>query len=67
MFAVITGALLSGAIADRARFWPWALFVGLWTLVIHVPEVESDGIDEAEHAETAYDLTPLTSSMGCTT
>jgi Amt family ammonium transporter len=22
MFAVITGALLSGAIADRARFWP---------------------------------------------
>ena len=37
MFAVITGALLSGAIADRARFWPWALFVGLWTLVVYVP------------------------------
>ncbi len=37
MFAVITGALLSGAVADRARFWPWALFVGLWTLVVYVP------------------------------
>jgi ammonium transporter, Amt family len=37
MFAVITGALLSGAIADRARFWPWTLFVALWTLVVYVP------------------------------
>jgi Amt family ammonium transporter len=37
MFAVITGALLSGAIADRARFWPWAVFVGLWTLLVYVP------------------------------
>ena len=37
MFAVITAALLSGAIADRARFWPWALFVGLWTLLVYVP------------------------------
>src|SRR5690242_2545257 len=37
MFAVVTGALLSGAIADRARFWPWTLFVGLWTLLVYVP------------------------------
>jgi ammonium transporter, Amt family len=37
MFAVITGALISGAIADRARFWPWALFVGLWALLVYVP------------------------------
>jgi Amt family ammonium transporter len=37
MFAVITGALLSGAIADRARFWPWAVFVTLWALVVYVP------------------------------
>ncbi|MDN5861604.1 MAG: ammonium transporter [Pseudonocardia sp.] len=37
MFAIITGALLSGAIAERARFWPWALFVGLWALVVYVP------------------------------
>jgi ammonium transporter len=37
MFAVITGALLSGAIADRARFWPWTVFVGLWTLLVYIP------------------------------
>jgi Amt family ammonium transporter len=37
MFAVITGALLSGAIADRARFWPWTLFVAAWTVVVYVP------------------------------
>jgi Amt family ammonium transporter len=37
MFAVITAALLSGAIADRARFWPWTVFVGLWTLLVYVP------------------------------
>jgi Amt family ammonium transporter len=37
MFAIITGALLSGALADRVRFWPWALFVGLWALLVYVP------------------------------
>lgn len=29
-FAIITVALVSGAIADRARFWPWMLFAGIW-------------------------------------
>jgi ammonium transporter, Amt family len=29
-FAIITVALISGAIADRARFWPWMLFAGIW-------------------------------------
>jgi Amt family ammonium transporter len=29
-FAIITVALVSGAIADRARFFPWLLFAGLW-------------------------------------
>ena len=28
MFAVITPALISGAIADRVKFWSWTLFVG---------------------------------------
>lgn len=32
-FAIITVALVSGAIADRARFWPWILFAGLWASV----------------------------------
>jgi Amt family ammonium transporter len=37
MFAVITAALLAGAIADRAKFWSWALFVVLWSCVVYFP------------------------------
>ncbi|GAA3866496.1 ammonium transporter [Saccharothrix violaceirubra] len=37
MFAIITVALISGAIADRARFGPWLLFAGLWSIVVYFP------------------------------
>ncbi len=37
MFAVITPALISGAIADRAKFWGWTLFVVLWSTVVYFP------------------------------
>ena len=37
MFAVITPALISGAIADRAKFWGWSLFVALWVTVVYFP------------------------------
>jgi Amt family ammonium transporter len=37
MFAVITPALISGAIADRAKFWSWTLFVALWVTVVYFP------------------------------
>ncbi len=37
LFAVITGALVSGAIADRAKFGAWLVFVSLWTLVVYAP------------------------------
>jgi ammonium transporter, Amt family len=37
MFAVITAALLAGAIADRAKFWSWVLFVVLWVCVVYFP------------------------------
>lgn len=37
MFAVITVALISGAIADRARFGPWLLFGGLWATLVYFP------------------------------
>lgn len=36
-FAVITTALLSGAIADRARFGPWLVFAAVWALLVYVP------------------------------
>ncbi|MFE2110704.1 ammonium transporter [Kitasatospora sp. NPDC059463] len=37
MFAVITPALISGAIADRAKFAAWGLFVALWVTVVYFP------------------------------
>jgi len=37
MFACITPALISGAIADRMKFSAWALFVPLWLLLVFVP------------------------------
>jgi Amt family ammonium transporter len=37
LFCVITGALVSGAIADRARFGAWMVFVTVWTLVVYAP------------------------------
>ncbi|WSZ87111.1 ammonium transporter [Streptomyces sp. NBC_00859] len=36
-FAIITAALISGAIADRARFGAWLVFVPVWTLLVYVP------------------------------
>jgi Amt family ammonium transporter len=37
MFAVITPALISGAVADRMKFSAWAIFVPLWSLLVYVP------------------------------
>ncbi|MBG6064503.1 ammonium transporter [Micromonospora ureilytica] len=37
MFAVITPALISGAIADRTKFGAWMLFVALWVTVVYFP------------------------------
>ncbi len=36
-FAIITVALLSGAIADRAKFGAWVLFIALWVTLIYAP------------------------------
>jgi len=36
-FAIITAALISGAIADRTRFGAWMVFVVAWTLLVYVP------------------------------
>jgi Amt family ammonium transporter len=35
MFAIITAALVSGAIADRAKFAAWIVFVPAWTIVVY--------------------------------
>jgi len=36
-FAIITVALISGAIADRARFGTWLVFSGLWVTLVYAP------------------------------
>jgi len=37
MFAIITPALISGAIADRAKFTAWAVFVAIWVTLVYFP------------------------------
>ncbi len=37
MFAIITPALISGALAERIRFLPYCLFVLLWSTLIYDP------------------------------
>ena len=37
VFAIITVALISGAIADRARFGTWMVFAGVWATVVYFP------------------------------
>ena len=37
MFAIITVALISGAIADRAKFGPWMVFAGIWATLVYFP------------------------------
>ena len=36
-FAIITVALLSGAIADRAKFGSWVIFVAVWITLVYLP------------------------------
>jgi ammonium transporter, Amt family len=37
MFAIITPALISGAVAERIRFWPFCIFMVLWITVVYCP------------------------------
>lgn len=36
-FAMVTVALVSGAVADRMRFMPWVIFAGLWATLVYFP------------------------------
>jgi len=37
MFAIITPALITGATADRLRFGGYAVFIGLWSVLVYAP------------------------------
>jgi ammonium transporter, Amt family len=37
MFAIITPALISGAVADRTKFWGWTIFIAIWVTIVYLP------------------------------
>lgn len=37
VFAIITVALISGAVADRMKFSGWMMFAGLWATIVYFP------------------------------
>jgi len=37
MFAIITVALISGAIADRTKFVTWGIFAAIWATIVYFP------------------------------
>ncbi|MFT4167432.1 MAG: ammonium transporter [Microlunatus sp.] len=37
VFAIITVALISGAIADRAKFSTWMIFAAIWATIVYFP------------------------------
>ncbi|HWJ81355.1 MAG TPA: ammonium transporter [Nocardioides sp.] len=37
LFAVVTVALIAGAIADRTRFGTWLVFCAVWTVLVYAP------------------------------
>jgi ammonium transporter, Amt family len=37
MFAILTPALMSGALADRVKFSGWAVFITLWVTLVYFP------------------------------
>src|SRR4051794_26947846 len=37
MFAIITPALISGALADRVKFVAWSLYITLWATIVYFP------------------------------
>jgi Amt family ammonium transporter len=58
-FAIITVALISGAIADRAKFGSWMIFAGLWATLVYFPVASwvfnfGLGADEAGNGIFSY-------------
>ncbi len=37
MFAIITPALITGAVADRMKFSAWFVFLAIWVIVVYAP------------------------------
>ncbi len=37
MFAIITPALIAGAVAERMKFSAWVAFIAIWSIVVYAP------------------------------
>jgi len=37
MFAIITPALISGAVAERMKFSSWVVFISIWSIIVYAP------------------------------
>jgi Amt family ammonium transporter len=37
MFAIITPALITGAVAERMKFTTWVVFIAIWSVVVYAP------------------------------
>lgn len=58
MFAVITPALISGALADRVKFTAWALFITLWATIVYFPVAHWSGAPAAGSSRWASSTSP---------
>lgn len=58
MFAIITVALISGAVADRLKFGAWLLFAGLWATFVYFP---------VAHWVSHLTVSPLSTAAGSPT
>ena len=37
MFAIITPALIAGAVAERMKFSAWVIFIAVWSVIVYAP------------------------------
>jgi Amt family ammonium transporter len=37
MFAIITPALIAGAVAERMKFSAWVVFIAIWSVIVYAP------------------------------
>ena len=37
MFAIITPALIAGAVAERMKFSAWVIFIAIWSIIVYAP------------------------------
>ena len=65
MFAIITPALILGAIAERMKFSVWIAFITIWLLVVYCPIAHMVWGRRAGSSRPARSTSPAGSSCTC--